>query len=234
MGSSPASEPALRPLRALRYDQSRVRLADVFVPPYDVISPADRERYAAISEYSAVHLVLPDSPSRAGRLFYDWRQAGILVPGRRAGALVARAGLRRPRRGRGQPVGLPLGGAALGLLGGARAPARADPRLGQGRAARAHPGRCGEPLARVRPLRRPVEHPARCAAPARDRRAGDAGEGLRRHDPPLLARDRRGRDRRRPGGDGRPRHRHRRRPPPLRDGPRLPRRAPRPRRRSRR
>ncbi len=79
MGSSPASEPALRPLRALRYDQSRVRLDDVCVPPYDVITPADRERYAAISEYSAVHLVLPDSASRAGRLFYDWRQAGILV-----------------------------------------------------------------------------------------------------------------------------------------------------------
>ena len=36
MGSSPASEPALRPLRALRYDQSRVRLGDVVVPPYDV------------------------------------------------------------------------------------------------------------------------------------------------------------------------------------------------------
>ena len=44
-----------------------------------MIGPADRERYAARSEYSAVHLVLPDSTSRAGRIFYDWRKSGILV-----------------------------------------------------------------------------------------------------------------------------------------------------------
>ena len=79
MASDPATEAPLRPLRALRYDPSRVHLVDVVVPPYDVIGPADRERYAARSEYSAVHLVLPDSASRAGRLFYDWRQSGILV-----------------------------------------------------------------------------------------------------------------------------------------------------------
>jgi uncharacterized protein (DUF1015 family) len=79
MASEPVTRAALRPLRALRYDPSRVRLADVVVPPYDVIPPADRDRYAAASEYSAVHLVLPDSPSRAGRLLYEWRQEGIVV-----------------------------------------------------------------------------------------------------------------------------------------------------------
>ena len=79
MTPTAATEAALRPLQALRYDQSRVALADVVVPPYDVISPADRDIYAARSEYSAVHLVLPDSVSRAGRLFYDWRHSGILV-----------------------------------------------------------------------------------------------------------------------------------------------------------
>ena len=72
------STPALRPLRALRYDQERVRLEDVVVPPYDVITPADRDRYAAKSEYSAVRLELPDSPSRAGRLIHEWRRLGIL------------------------------------------------------------------------------------------------------------------------------------------------------------
>jgi uncharacterized protein (DUF1015 family) len=78
MASEPATREALRPLRALRYDTTRVSLDDVVVPPYDVIPPADRERYAATSEYSAVHLVLPESPSRAGRLLYEWRQDGIL------------------------------------------------------------------------------------------------------------------------------------------------------------
>jgi len=79
MASEPVTSVALRPLRALRYDPDRVALADVVVPPYDVIPPADRERYAAASEHSAVHLVLPDSPSRAGRLLYEWRQDGTLV-----------------------------------------------------------------------------------------------------------------------------------------------------------
>ncbi len=78
MASTPATRAALRPLQALRYDSERVRLDDVVVPPYDVIAPSDRERYAARSEYSAVHLVLPDSPSRAGRLLHEWRRAGIL------------------------------------------------------------------------------------------------------------------------------------------------------------
>ncbi len=79
MASEPATREALRPLRALRYDTGRVRLDDVVVPPYDVIPPADRDRYAETSEYSAVHLVLPDSPSRAGRLLYEWREDGILL-----------------------------------------------------------------------------------------------------------------------------------------------------------
>jgi uncharacterized protein (DUF1015 family) len=79
MASEPVTREALRPLRALRYDPARVRLDEVVVPPYDVIPPADRDRYAATSEYSAIHLVLPDSPSRAGRLMYEWRQDGILL-----------------------------------------------------------------------------------------------------------------------------------------------------------
>ncbi len=79
MASEPVTRAALRPLRALRYDPARVRLDEVVVPPYDVIPPADRDRYAAASEYSAIHLVLPESPSRAGRLLYEWRQRGILV-----------------------------------------------------------------------------------------------------------------------------------------------------------
>ncbi len=43
MAETPQQPTALEPLRALRYDQSRVDLAGVVAPPYDVISPADRE-----------------------------------------------------------------------------------------------------------------------------------------------------------------------------------------------
>jgi uncharacterized protein (DUF1015 family) len=79
MASTPATQTALEPVRALRYDTSRVSLDDVVVPPYDVIAPADRDRLAARSEYSAVRLVLPDSRGRAGQLLHDWRRSGILV-----------------------------------------------------------------------------------------------------------------------------------------------------------
>jgi uncharacterized protein (DUF1015 family) len=79
MASNPATQTALQPIRALRYDTSRVSLDDVVVPPYDVIAPADRDRLAARSEYSAVRLVLPDSRGRAGRLLHEWRRSGILV-----------------------------------------------------------------------------------------------------------------------------------------------------------
>jgi uncharacterized protein (DUF1015 family) len=79
MASIPATQTALEPVRALRYDTSRVSLEDVIVPPYDVIAPADRDRLAARSEYSAVHLVLSDPPSRAGRLLHEWRRSEILV-----------------------------------------------------------------------------------------------------------------------------------------------------------
>ncbi len=83
MASTPATRTALEPLRALRYDASRVRLEDVIVPPYDVISQADRDLLAARSEYSAVRLELPDSPGRAGQLLHDWRRSGILVQDQR-------------------------------------------------------------------------------------------------------------------------------------------------------
>ena len=36
--SSTATRTALEPLRALRYDQSKVDLADVVAPPYDVVT----------------------------------------------------------------------------------------------------------------------------------------------------------------------------------------------------
>jgi uncharacterized protein (DUF1015 family) len=59
MSATPSTQEAVRPLRALRYDPQRVALEDVVAPPYDVISDADRERLAARSEHSIVHLILP-------------------------------------------------------------------------------------------------------------------------------------------------------------------------------
>ena len=78
MSATPSTREAVRPLRALRYDSSRVKLGDVVAPPYDVISPADREAFAARSPYSVVHLILPESPNRAADLLHRWQTEGVL------------------------------------------------------------------------------------------------------------------------------------------------------------
>jgi len=79
MAATPSTRAAVRPLRALRYDAGRVELADVVAPPYDVISDADRARLAEQSPYSVVHLILPESPNKAGDLLHSWRAQGVLV-----------------------------------------------------------------------------------------------------------------------------------------------------------
>ncbi|MDX6520811.1 MAG: hypothetical protein QOF08_1416 [Gaiellales bacterium] len=77
--SSTTTRTALEPLRALRYDGSRAALEDVICPPYDVISPADREALLKRSEYAVVRLELPDSPASAAQLLHEWVRDGVLV-----------------------------------------------------------------------------------------------------------------------------------------------------------
>ena len=61
--SSTATRTALEPLRALRYDQSKVDLADVVAPPYDVITAPQREALIRRCDHSVVRLELPDEPT---------------------------------------------------------------------------------------------------------------------------------------------------------------------------
>ena len=79
MASTPATRTALEPLRALRYNPEFVELGDVVAPPYDVISPADRDAYLRRSPHSIVRLLLPDAPSQSARLLQDWRREGVLL-----------------------------------------------------------------------------------------------------------------------------------------------------------
>src|SRR5579862_2598227 len=67
----------IRPFRALRYDLPD--LAPVVAPPYDVISPAEREEYLARSPYNIVHLTLPHTEEQAAEDLAEWRAEGILV-----------------------------------------------------------------------------------------------------------------------------------------------------------
>jgi uncharacterized protein (DUF1015 family) len=79
MVSTEATGTALEPLRALRYNPEFVELADVVAPPYDVISPQDREALVRRSDHAVVRLLLPESPNQAAQLLHDWRRAGALL-----------------------------------------------------------------------------------------------------------------------------------------------------------
>lgn len=78
------------PFRGLRYNTQKLEnLADVVIPPYDVISPKEQELYHQLSPYNMVHLelgrTLPhDSDSnnahtRAAQNFQKWQRERILT-----------------------------------------------------------------------------------------------------------------------------------------------------------
>src|SRR5438552_5410673 len=69
----------VRPFRVLRYDEGTAGpLEQLVAPPYDVISPAEREQYAARSPYNVVRLTLPESEEQAARDLRDWSETGVL------------------------------------------------------------------------------------------------------------------------------------------------------------
>ena len=70
----------VKPFRAERYDESKVGpLERLVAPPYDVISPEQREEYLARSPYNVVHLTLPDDEEQARRDLTAWREQGVLA-----------------------------------------------------------------------------------------------------------------------------------------------------------
>jgi uncharacterized protein (DUF1015 family) len=70
----------VKPFRAERYDEAKAGpLERLVAPPYDVISPSEREEYLARSPYNVVHLTLPDDEEQAGRDLADWRAQGVVA-----------------------------------------------------------------------------------------------------------------------------------------------------------
>lgn len=77
----------VRPFRAERYDEAKAGPLDRLVaPPYDVISPAEREQYLARSPYNVVHLTLPEDEEQAARDLASWRADGVLARDAEPGA----------------------------------------------------------------------------------------------------------------------------------------------------
>ena len=68
----------VKPFRAVRYGEGAGPLDTLVAPPYDVISPAERERLAARNPHNVVHLTLPAEEGEAGLTWCDWREHGTL------------------------------------------------------------------------------------------------------------------------------------------------------------
>ncbi|HXF72078.1 MAG TPA: DUF1015 domain-containing protein [Actinomycetota bacterium] len=82
--------PRILPFVGLLFDQARTGpLERVTAPPYDTITPADRDRFLEASPYNVVRLDLPDPIAAdggrdpyagAGDLLDRWRREGVVAP----------------------------------------------------------------------------------------------------------------------------------------------------------
>lgn len=78
--------PGFSPFRGVRYNAEGGFVDDVIAPPYDVISPSDREALVARSEHNAVRLELPSEEGGRNRyevaaaLWRQWQDERVLVP----------------------------------------------------------------------------------------------------------------------------------------------------------
>ncbi len=79
----------IRPFQGLRFSAVAGPLADLVAPPYDVISPDDREALAAKNPHNIVHLTIPESASddrskfvkyaRSAATLEEWRRDSVLA-----------------------------------------------------------------------------------------------------------------------------------------------------------
>jgi uncharacterized protein (DUF1015 family) len=74
----------IEPLRGVLYDAAKAGAHDrLLAPPYDVISPQERESLSALSPHNVVRLILPQGEGderypNAARLYREWLSAGFL------------------------------------------------------------------------------------------------------------------------------------------------------------
>ncbi len=78
------------PFRGLRYNPSKVKVAEVVTQPYDKITPEMQDRYYGSSPYNLVRIILGKAQAgdneqesvytRAAASLHQWRTDGVLVP----------------------------------------------------------------------------------------------------------------------------------------------------------
>src|SRR4051812_18387329 len=82
--------PEIRPFRGLRYTADAGDVINLVAPPYDVLTPAERDDYASESPYNIVRLTLPEHEpddrskfvkyARSAASLAEWRRQGVLAP----------------------------------------------------------------------------------------------------------------------------------------------------------
>jgi uncharacterized protein (DUF1015 family) len=100
----------LRPLRAIHYHSDKVPLSQVIAPPYDVISPEERDRLYESNPYNVVRLILgKDNPgdqdaenryTRARYFLETWLREGVLVQDSKPGIYLYQQAFSHPVSGR--------------------------------------------------------------------------------------------------------------------------------------
>ena len=71
----------VKPFRGVRFNLEKVLLKQVIAPPYDVISPDEREVLVGRSSYNIVNIDLPEGEEKyqkAAQLYQTWRSEEIL------------------------------------------------------------------------------------------------------------------------------------------------------------
>ncbi|HUH03619.1 MAG TPA: DUF1015 domain-containing protein [Kofleriaceae bacterium] len=76
--------PEIEPFRGILYDPSKVEVAQVLAPPYDVIDEAGKKALLERDPHNAVRLILPDGDgeakyAEAGRTLQSWLADGTLA-----------------------------------------------------------------------------------------------------------------------------------------------------------
>ncbi|MDD8019283.1 MAG: DUF1015 domain-containing protein [Bacteroidota bacterium] len=71
----------IKAFRAIRYNQSKVKISTVVAPPYDVITPEQQNGYYAKDPFNVVRLILGKEEDRYGasaKAYTEWQQQEIL------------------------------------------------------------------------------------------------------------------------------------------------------------
>jgi uncharacterized protein (DUF1015 family) len=72
----------IRPFRGIRYNQMKVKMADVVAPPYDVISPEQQNGYYDKDPFNVIRLILgreEDRYASAAKHYDEWQSQDVLL-----------------------------------------------------------------------------------------------------------------------------------------------------------